>query len=64
MRVFTCGFVVRGFDIDEGLPMSSYPPSAFSHQQGETMRDFKSLKVWEKAHGLTLDVYRARSGSV
>lgn len=23
------------------------------------MRDFKQLKVWEKAHGLALDVYRA-----
>ncbi len=26
------------------------------------MRDFRSLKVWEKAHGLALDVYRATSG--
>jgi four helix bundle protein len=23
------------------------------------MQDFRNLKVWEKAHGLTLDVYRA-----
>ena len=23
------------------------------------MRDFRELKVWHKAHGLTLDVYRA-----
>jgi len=22
------------------------------------MQDFKSLKVWEKAHGLTLEIYR------
>jgi len=21
------------------------------------MQDFKSLKVWEKAHGLTLEIY-------
>ena len=21
VRVFTCGFVVRGFDVDEGLPL-------------------------------------------
>ncbi|RMH79046.1 MAG: four helix bundle protein [Actinomyces sp.] len=26
------------------------------------MRDFKNLKVWEKAHRLTLDVYRATEG--
>ncbi len=26
------------------------------------MRDFKSLEVWEKAHRLTLDVYRATGG--
>lgn len=25
---------------------------------GGTMRDFKTLKVWQKAHQLTLDVYR------
>ncbi len=23
------------------------------------MRDFRSLKVWEKAHGLTLEIYKA-----
>ena len=23
------------------------------------MRDFRQLKVWEKAHGLALEVYRA-----
>jgi four helix bundle protein len=28
---------------------------------GGRMRDFKQLKVWEKAHGLALDVYRATS---
>jgi four helix bundle protein len=26
------------------------------------MKDFRNLKVWEKAHSLTLDVYRATSG--
>jgi len=43
--------------------------SAVSHQpsgkafgvgvRGELMRDFRELKVWQKAHALTLDVYRA-----
>ena len=23
------------------------------------MRDFREFKVWEKAHGLTLDIYKA-----
>jgi hypothetical protein len=26
------------------------------------VQDFKGLKVWEKAHVLTVDVYRATSG--
>jgi four helix bundle protein len=26
------------------------------------MQDFRNLKVWEKAHALTLDVYRTTSG--
>ncbi|MGH9504838.1 MAG: four helix bundle protein [Terriglobales bacterium] len=26
------------------------------------MQSFKNLKVWEKAHGLTLDVYRSSKG--
>ena len=25
LRVFTCGFVVRGFDVDEGLPLDRNP---------------------------------------
>lgn len=26
------------------------------------MQDFKSLKVWEKAHGLVVDIYKASAG--
>jgi four helix bundle protein len=26
------------------------------------MKDFRDLKVWEKSHGLTLEVYRATAG--
>ena len=26
------------------------------------MKDFRELKVWEKAHQLTLDVYKATIG--
>lgn len=38
-------------------------PSAISHQENlarnlNAMRDFRELKVWEKAHELTLDIYR------
>jgi four helix bundle protein len=45
----------------------SHQPSAVSRQVRrsvsasgeELMRDFRELKVWQKAHALTLDVYRA-----
>ena len=34
-------------------------PSAISRQQGgQAVRDFRGLKVWEKAHQLTLAVYQ------
>jgi four helix bundle protein len=26
------------------------------------MKDFRSLKVWEKSHSLTLDVYKVTAG--
>jgi hypothetical protein len=26
------------------------------------MQDFRNLKVWKKAHSLTLDVYKSRYG--
>jgi four helix bundle protein len=26
------------------------------------MRDFREIKVWEKAHGLTLEIYKATGG--
>lgn len=33
--------------------------SAVSHQLNGDMRDFRDLKVWEKAHHLSLEVYKA-----
>jgi four helix bundle protein len=30
-----------------------------NHHEGGQVQDFRNLKVWEKAHALTLDVYRA-----
>ena len=44
------------------------PCSAFSVQRsafsrlGGRMRDFRDLKVWAKAHALTLEIYRATAG--
>lgn len=34
LRVFTCGFVVRGFDVDEGLPLDRNP--LVEHPEVET----------------------------
>lgn len=36
LRVFTCGFVVRGFDVDEGLPLDRNP--LVEHPELETER--------------------------
>jgi four helix bundle protein len=30
-------------------------------RKGEVMKDFRKLRVWEKAHKLTLDIYQATS---
>jgi four helix bundle protein len=38
------------------------PGTPSTQSQGETMRDFKELKVWQKAHRFVLDVYRHTAG--
>ena len=44
----------------EACSIDGDQPSAISAQQGgQALRDFRSLKVWEKAHPLTLAVYKA-----
>ena len=35
---------------------------AFGQYREVPVKDFRDLKVWERAHHLTLDVYRATSG--
>src|ERR1022692_3731575 len=36
--------------------------SIWSFRRGVAMKEFRNLKVWEKAHSLTLAVYKATSG--
>src|SRR5579859_161646 len=43
-----------------GAVNNSRQPSALS-RQCDTMQDFKNLKVWQKSHALSLDVYRTTS---
>jgi four helix bundle protein len=44
------------------LSASYQPPAASCQPEKKTMRDFKDLQVWRKAHQLTLNVYRATEG--
>lgn len=37
---------------------NSFQQSAFSFERLSNMKDFKKLVVWEKAHRLTLEIYR------
>lgn len=47
----------------EELPKQLSAFSSQRHLAGETkMQSFKDLKVWEKAHVLTLDVYKSSKG--
>src|SRR5262245_18705683 len=37
-------------------------PPAHRREEAQAMQDFKKLRVWQKSHGLTLDIYRATAG--
>ncbi len=58
-KVGAHGDALTGF-CAEACSIDGDQPSAISRQQGgQPVRDFRSLKVWEKAHQLTLAVYKA-----
>src|SRR5579863_2785483 len=46
-------------EIHSPLPVAFSPQhSAFSHRRRKFMKDFRSMRVWEKAHLLVLDSYK------
>ena len=41
---------------------SNLKPETFSLELGVSMRDFRTLRIWEKAHQLTLMIYKDTAG--
>ena len=44
------------------MALSPWLLAPAANERGAIMRNYKELRVWERAHALTLDVYRATAG--